>query len=86
MKSIIDSWHPVHSGVRRGLFADAARELRDAEFDEDPVLSETVERAVALLCKNSKSLPKTRAALEEIEARLKLTVNYQERAFDRTDF
>ena len=86
MKSIIDAWHPVHSEARRGpQFTEFARDVRNSGSDGDRPLSALTEKALALLTKDTKSVAKTAAAVEEIEARLALLINYQARPFDRTD-
>ena len=69
-------------GVWPGYDSSVARTIRPvwAERICNPAL-----KAIESRRGDTKSVSKSRAALEEIEARLSLTINYQPRDFDRTD-
>ena len=63
MKSIIDSWHPVHTEARRGpKFAEFARDARNSVVDDDPISNPAL-KALEFLTKDTKSVSKSRAAL-----------------------
>ena len=60
MKSIIQSWHPVHTDARRGAhFAEFAREVKSTDVDDDRRKEAAAVRALGLLTKDTKSLSKT---------------------------